>query len=66
MAKQHESSLNRDPQAMEAARTFRPMDKTRVSALPSTLRAAALTEKYEHLKTVAESDSTASNPEWMG
>jgi hypothetical protein len=66
MAKQHESSLNRDPQAMEAARTFRPMDKTRVSALPSKLRAAALTEKYEHLKTVAESDSTASNPEWMG
>jgi hypothetical protein len=53
MAKQHESSLNRDPQAMEAARTFRPMDKTRVSALPSKLRAAALTGKYEHLKTVA-------------
>ena len=59
-------SMERLDQAMEAARTFRPMDTARVSALLSKTRAAAMTGKYEPFKTTAEFDGTASNPQWMG
>ena len=58
--------MERLDQALEAARTFRPMDKARVSALLSKTRSAALTGKYEPFKTTATFDGTANNPQWMG
>jgi aryl-alcohol dehydrogenase-like predicted oxidoreductase len=59
-------SMERLDQAIEAARTFRPMDKAQVSALLSKTRAAAMTGKYEPFKTTAVFDSTSKNPQWMG
>jgi hypothetical protein len=59
-------SMERLDQAIEAARTFRPMDKAEVSALLSKTRAAAMTGKYEPFKTTAVFDSTSKNPQWMG
>jgi aryl-alcohol dehydrogenase-like predicted oxidoreductase len=58
-------SMERLDQAIEAARTFRPMDKAQVSALLSKTRAAAMTGEYEPFKTTAVFDSTANNPQWM-
>jgi hypothetical protein len=59
-------SMERLDQALEAARTFRPMDTARVSALLSKTRAAAMTGKYEPFKTTAKFDGTANSPQWMG
>ena len=59
-------SMERLDQAIEAARTFRPMDKAQVSALLSKTRAAAMTGEYEPFKTTAVFDSTSKNPQWMG
>jgi predicted aldo/keto reductase-like oxidoreductase len=58
-------SMERLDQAMEAARTFRPSDKARISALLTKTRSAALTGKYEPFKTTAKFDGTANNPQWM-
>jgi hypothetical protein len=58
--------MERLDQAMEAARTFRPMDTARVSALLSKTRAAAMTGKYEPFNTTVKFDGTANNPQWMG
>jgi hypothetical protein len=49
-------------QAIEAARTFRPMSKEEVSAL---LNKTAAEGRYELFKTSAL-DSTAKHPEWLG
>jgi hypothetical protein len=54
--------MERLDQAMEAARTFRPLNKARISALLTKTRSAALTGKYEPFKTTAEFDGTANNP----
>jgi aryl-alcohol dehydrogenase-like predicted oxidoreductase len=59
-------SMERLDQAIEAARTFRPMDKAQVSALLSKTRAAAMTGEYEPFKTTAVFDSTSKNPQWLG
>jgi len=58
-------SMERLDQAIEAARTFRPLDKARISALLTKTRSAALTGKYEPFKTTAKFDGTANNPQWM-
>ena len=49
-------------QAIEAARTFRPMSKEEVSAL---LNKTAAEGRYELFKTSAHFDSTAKHPEWL-
>jgi aryl-alcohol dehydrogenase-like predicted oxidoreductase len=59
-------SMERLDQAMEAARTFRPLDKAQISALLTKTRSAALTGKYEPFKTTAKFDGTANDPQWMG
>ena len=59
-------SMERLDQAMEAARTFRPLDKAQIAALLSKTRAAAMTGEYEPFKTAAVFDSTSKNPQWMG
>jgi predicted aldo/keto reductase-like oxidoreductase len=53
-------------QAIEAARTFKPMSKTEVSALLARTAQAASTGKYELFKTDVLYDATAKNPHWLG
>jgi aryl-alcohol dehydrogenase-like predicted oxidoreductase len=53
-------------QAFEAARTFKPLTQTQLSALLAKTREAALSGKYETFKTTTRQDGTARNPQWMG
>lgn len=53
-------------QAMEAARTFQPMDQAQVNALLQRTAQAAATGKYEKFKTSSQFDSTAKNPQYLG
>jgi len=53
-------------QALEAARTFKPMNKEMVAALLARTAAAAANGKYELFKTESRYDGTAHNPQWMG
>ena len=59
-------SMENLEQALEAARTFKPMSDEQVkSLLGKTARAAARGE-YELFKTTSIYDGTASHPEWLG
>lgn len=53
-------------QALEAARTFKPMSKEAVASLLARTEAAAATGKYELFKTGNRYDGTAHNPQWLG
>jgi predicted aldo/keto reductase-like oxidoreductase len=53
-------------QAIEAARTFKPMSKAEVSSLLARTAQAASSGKYELFKTDVRYDSTAKNPQWLG
>lgn len=53
-------------QAIEAARTFKPMSDTDQASLLARTRDAALTGKFEPFKTSPHFDSTAQNPKWLG
>jgi predicted aldo/keto reductase-like oxidoreductase len=53
-------------QAIEAARSFKPMSKAEVAALLARTAQAASTGKYELFKTDVRFDSTARNPQWLG
>jgi hypothetical protein len=53
-------------QAFEAARTFKPLTSTELSALLAKTREAALSGKLETFKTTTRQDGTARNPQWMG
>ncbi len=53
-------------QAMEAVRTFKPMDQAAVGALLSRTAKLAADGKYELFKTDAVFDGTAHHPEWLG
>lgn len=53
-------------QALDAARTFRPMDATQVQALLARTQAAAAAGEFELFKTSSVFDSTATHPEWLG
>jgi aryl-alcohol dehydrogenase-like predicted oxidoreductase len=53
-------------QALEAARTFRPMTSDAVTALLSRTALAGTSGKYEMFKTTARFDATARNPDWLG
>jgi hypothetical protein len=53
-------------QALEAARTFKPLtDKERAALLAKTMRSGSK-GKYEFYKTSNVFDGTAWNPEWLG
>ena len=60
-----ENQANLD-QAVEAARTFRPMDKARVAELLSRTKSYAIDGRYELFKTSATFDGTAKNAAWLG
>ena len=53
-------------QAFEAARTFKPLTQSQLSALLAKTREAALSGKLETFKTTTRQDGTARNPQWMG
>ena len=53
-------------QALEAVKTYKPMDKATVAALLNKTRVAAEKGKAELYKTSWQFDSTAQNPEWLG
>jgi predicted aldo/keto reductase-like oxidoreductase len=53
-------------QALDAARTFRPMDAAQVQALLAKTQEAASKGEFELFKTSSIFDSTATHPEWLG
>jgi aryl-alcohol dehydrogenase-like predicted oxidoreductase len=53
-------------QAIEAARTFKPMSQEAVSALLARTAEAAAGGHYEPFKTTTNFDGTAHNPQWLG
>jgi aryl-alcohol dehydrogenase-like predicted oxidoreductase len=53
-------------QALEAAKTFKPLSQTEMAAMLAKTKDAALTGKYELFKTTPHFDGTANNPKWLG
>jgi len=53
-------------QALEAARTFKPMTAAEVASLLERTRGAALEGRFELFKTTSGFDGTAHNPQWLG
>jgi aryl-alcohol dehydrogenase-like predicted oxidoreductase len=53
-------------QALEVARSFRPMDPEEVKALLARTAQAASKGEYELFKTSSIFDSTATHPDWLG
>jgi len=53
-------------QALEAARTFRPLSKGAVRELLARTRLQAITGRFELFKTTSIFDSTAKHPGWLG
>jgi aryl-alcohol dehydrogenase-like predicted oxidoreductase len=53
-------------QALEAARTFRPMGQAEVDALLAKAARKAAGGEFEPFKTTSIFDATASHPEWLG
>lgn len=53
-------------QALDAARTFRPMSADAVAALLAKTAKAAARGEFEPFKTSSIFDSTATHPEWLG
>ncbi|MCL4502908.1 MAG: aldo/keto reductase [Deltaproteobacteria bacterium] len=53
-------------QALNAARTFRPLSEQEVAAILAKTAAAAKAGRYELYKTSEHFDGTARNPQWLG
>jgi len=53
-------------QALDAARTFKPLSKDEVSALLARTADAAADGKYETFKTSTGFDGTTQHPQWLG
>lgn len=53
-------------QALEAARTFKPLTEAQVANLLERVRPAALEGKYELYKTTPRNDGTARRPQFLG
>ncbi len=53
-------------QAIEAAKTFKPMTQEQISSLLARTKDVAMTGKSELFKTSSHFDSTAHNPKWLG
>jgi aryl-alcohol dehydrogenase-like predicted oxidoreductase len=59
-------SIERLDQAVEVARTFKPLTPAQVAAILAKTRQAAMTGQVELFKTSPRFDGTARNPQWMG
>lgn len=53
-------------QAVQAARTFKPLAKDQVASLLSRTAEFAQEGKFEPFKTTTQYDGTVQNPQWMG
>jgi predicted aldo/keto reductase-like oxidoreductase len=53
-------------QALQAARSFKPMNKKEVAALLARTSPVAMAGKFELYKTSHEFDGTYRNPQWLG
>jgi predicted aldo/keto reductase-like oxidoreductase len=53
-------------QALNAARSFRPLNKEQVTAILAKTATAAQTGKFEMYKTSHHFDGTYQNPQWLG
>jgi len=53
-------------QAIDVARTFRPMSAAQVQALLAKTKGAAANGAFEPFKTSSIFDSTATHPDWLG
>ena len=53
-------------QALNAARTFRPLDQAQVASLLAKTAAAAQNGQFELYKTSHQFDGTYHNPQWLG
>ncbi len=53
-------------QALEAARTFQPMESSQVAALLAKTAKAAEGGQFELYKTTHQFDGTVANPQWLG
>jgi len=53
-------------QALEAARTFRPLGEKEVASLLARTAGPGATGQYEPFKTTTQFDGTVSNPQWLG
>ncbi len=53
-------------QALEAARTYKPLPQSRIASLLGRTQVAAASGSLELFKTTPHFDSTASHPEWLG
>jgi len=53
-------------QALQAGRTFQPLNAEAVAALLARTKAAAANGQYEAFKTSTTFDGTTHNPEWLG
>ena len=59
-------AMNILDQALEAARTFKPLTQAQVTELLARTQEAAAEGKFELFKTTPHFDSTAANPKWLG
>jgi uncharacterized protein len=53
-------------QAIEAARTFKPMTTKEVASLLNRTQEASVNGRFELDKTSQHFDGTAMNPKWLG
>jgi hypothetical protein len=59
-------SMTRLDQALEAVRTFKPLDANAVKQLLARTEESAEGGKHERFKTSIEFDGTVKNPQWLG
>jgi aryl-alcohol dehydrogenase-like predicted oxidoreductase len=59
-------TMERLNQALEAARSFKPLSGEQMATLRDKTRQVAMTGKLELFKTSTVFDGTAKNPHWMG
>jgi aryl-alcohol dehydrogenase-like predicted oxidoreductase len=59
-------SVARVEQAVQAAKTFKPLSETQVAALLAKTKDAARNGEFEGYKTTTNFDGTAHNPQWLG
>jgi predicted aldo/keto reductase-like oxidoreductase len=53
-------------QALEAARTFKPLEEKEVAAILAKTAPVAAQGEFEPFKTTTDFDGTAHNPQWLG
>ena len=53
-------------QALEAARTFKPLSQAEIKSILDRTQVAASEGKFELFKTTSHFDGTAANPKWLG